>query len=145
MKCIFTSRNSVIFNGGRLEQFEPTRGLRQGDPLSPYVFLLCVEFLTILMEKEVSGGEWNGIGITRGSVSLSHLIFADDIVLMGQTDENMVAAMERASDVFCFWLGQSTSAVKSKLIFSSNTTRRKSDSKYELLLIFGNLTTMGNT
>lgn len=46
MHCVSTSKLSLIWNGARLPPFAPTRGLRQGDPLSPYIFVLCMEKLS---------------------------------------------------------------------------------------------------
>ena len=50
MSCVTTARISILFNGGALEPFTPSRGLRQGDPLSPYLFILCMEYLGHLIE-----------------------------------------------------------------------------------------------
>lgn len=45
MSCISTITTALLFNGSKLEAFQPSRGIRQGDPISPYIFLLCMEFL----------------------------------------------------------------------------------------------------
>ena len=50
MSCISSSSISILFNGGKLDKFQPTRGIRQRDPLSPYIFLLCMEFLGYLID-----------------------------------------------------------------------------------------------
>ena len=56
MKCIETTSSSVLCNGSPFEKFLPTRGIRQGDPLSPYIFMLCMKRLSQLIYKEVSLG-----------------------------------------------------------------------------------------
>ena len=56
MSCVTTVRYSVKFNGALLEAFSPTRGLRQGDPLSPFLFLFVVDGLSALLRSEISSG-----------------------------------------------------------------------------------------
>ena len=45
MSYVTTTSASILFNGGKLSSFQPSRGIKQGDPLSPFLFLLCIEFL----------------------------------------------------------------------------------------------------
>ena len=59
MSCITTSKVSILFNGGALEAFAPSRGIRQGDPISPYLFILCMEYLGHLIEKKCVEGVGN--------------------------------------------------------------------------------------
>lgn len=68
-------------NGELLESFQPSRGLRQGDPLSPYLFLLVAEGLCTLLNKEVAVGGLTPIKVARGSPGISNLLFADDSLL----------------------------------------------------------------
>ena len=49
LSCITTSLISILLNGEKLNPFTPSRGLRQGDPLAPYIFILCMEFLGFLI------------------------------------------------------------------------------------------------
>ena len=52
MSCLSSTNASIMFNGGTMETFYPSWGIRQGDPLSPYFFILCMEYLGSLIEKE---------------------------------------------------------------------------------------------
>ena len=52
MKCVTSASFSVLFNGERLQELKPTRGIRQGDPISPYLFLLCAEGFSSVLKGE---------------------------------------------------------------------------------------------
>lgn len=56
----------------------PQRGLRQGCPLSPYLFIICAQGLSSLLDRAVSKGDIHGVKVCRGAPSVSHLLFADD-------------------------------------------------------------------
>ena len=82
--CISTANFSILINGTPSNFFCSTRGLRQGDPLSPYLFLLVMEVLSQLLFKARSGGFIEGfkVGNTNGiGRDLFHLLFADDTLL----------------------------------------------------------------
>ena len=81
MSCVSSSTISVLFNGGALEFFQPTRGIRQGDSLSPYLFILCMEVLGALIVEKCEEQLWHPMSASRGGVAFSHLFFADDLVL----------------------------------------------------------------
>ena len=63
MSCITTTSMSILFNGVKLNSFTPFRGLTQSDTLSPYIFILYMEFLGFLIQKAVNGGVWKPIPI----------------------------------------------------------------------------------
>ncbi|GAA0140129.1 hypothetical protein LIER_35189 [Lithospermum erythrorhizon] len=86
MDFITTVSYSVLINGKRCGYFSPSRGLRQGDPLSPYLFILCTEGLIALINLAVARGEWNGIRIGRNGPMVSHLLFADDSIVCSSLD-----------------------------------------------------------
>ena len=58
VSCISSTSTSILFNGGKLDSFKPTRGIRQGDPLSPYIFILCMEYLGYLINRECMDKRW---------------------------------------------------------------------------------------
>lgn len=79
LKCITSSSLSILWNGTRLPSFTPTRGLRQGDPLSPYLFVICMEKLSLISEA-VSAKRWLPFGVSKNGPWVSHLLFADDVL-----------------------------------------------------------------
>ena len=81
MMCVKTVSYLVLINGEPKGRIIPTRGLRQGDPISPYLFLLCMEGLSALLQKEVRMGRIMGVPVCRGAPKISHLLFADDSII----------------------------------------------------------------
>jgi hypothetical protein len=76
MRCVTTTRYAVRVNGELTEPVVPSRGIRQGDPISPYMFLLCIEELSSLLQKECRGelqGSRNGKNAMRTPLSVSTL------------------------------------------------------------------------
>ncbi|KAL0013724.1 hypothetical protein SO802_000793 [Lithocarpus litseifolius] len=84
MSCISTSSLSVLVNECALESFNPSRGIRQGDPLSPYLFIMCMEYLGCLIEEKCSKGLWCPLKASRGNIKISHLFFIDDLILFAK-------------------------------------------------------------
>ena len=61
MSCVSTVSTSLLLNGEALDLIFPSRGIRQGDPLSPYLFILCMDFLGHLIEEKCSGNLWHPV------------------------------------------------------------------------------------
>ena len=81
MRCITTVSHSVLINGVAHGNIVPSRGLRQGDPLSSYLFLLCTDGFSSLINKAVRSHILSGLSICRGCPMISHLFFVDDSLL----------------------------------------------------------------
>jgi hypothetical protein len=81
--CIFQSSMSVLVNGSPTEDFIVGKGLRQGDPLSPFLFLIVAEGLTGLMGKAVENNIFHGYKVSN-SILFHTLQFADDTIIMGE-------------------------------------------------------------
>jgi hypothetical protein len=89
MACVSSVRYKIRFNSYETESFTPTRGIRQGDPLSPYLFLLCAEALSCILNHAENNSSINGVKVCREAPMVSHLLFADDsLILMEETDNN---------------------------------------------------------
>jgi hypothetical protein len=67
-----------LVNGKPIGNIKPSRGIRQGDPLSPYLFLLCAEALSALLTQVEKKGVLTGVPTSKKGPRLSHLFFADD-------------------------------------------------------------------
>lgn len=80
IQCITKVSLSVKFNGEPLSYFHPTRGLRQGDPLSPYMFIILANVLSTLIKQAVGMRNLKGVKFNRWCPTLSHLFFTDDAI-----------------------------------------------------------------
>ena len=81
MECITPVSYSILVNGEPKGMIKPSRGLRQGDPFSPYLFLFCVEGLNAILKQAADVGEIQGFSICRRRPKLTHLFFVDDCLL----------------------------------------------------------------
>ncbi|XP_060969805.1 secreted RxLR effector protein 78-like [Cannabis sativa] len=77
-KCLSSTSFSVFINGRPRGKFSCSRGLRQGDPLSPFMFTLVADVLGRMVVKAVSSGNFSGFEVGKEKVHISHLQFADD-------------------------------------------------------------------
>jgi hypothetical protein len=121
MACVRSVRYQVRFNSDETDMFVPTRGLRQGDPLSPYLFLLCAEGLSSLLMYEEEVGSIDGLRVCRNAPSVSHLLFADDSLILMKADMNNATSLQQVLDTYCANSGQMVSLAKSSIFFSPNT------------------------
>ena len=87
--CISTASFSILINGSPAGFFQSSRGLRQGDPLSPYLFVIGMEALSCLINRTVDGNYLFGIKVANGrgeDLSISHLLYADDTLIFCEDD-----------------------------------------------------------
>ena len=75
MRCVYIVTYSIRINGKPRGHIIPTKGLRQGDPLSPYLLLLCAKGLSGLIRQQVERGSIKGVAVCRGAPCISHFIF----------------------------------------------------------------------
>ena len=120
LECISSVSYSVLINGEPHGNIHPSRGLRQGDPLSPYLFLLCAEGLHSLIKKAKSSGDIQGVSLCRGGPKITHLFFADDSLLFIKATttacdqiQSILGQYERAS-------GQQVNRDKTTIFFNKS-------------------------
>uniref|UniRef100_A0A803Q947 Reverse transcriptase domain-containing protein n=1 Tax=Cannabis sativa TaxID=3483 RepID=A0A803Q947_CANSA len=121
MKCVTTSSLSFLVNGSVTCSIKPSRGIRQGDPLSPYLFLLCAEGLSSLLCAHQSSGSLKGISISRRAPSISHLLFADDSLIFCSADRDSCSSLRNIFLLYSIASGQVINFAKSSILFSPNT------------------------
>lgn len=112
MLGITSATISLLWNGNRTDSFNPVRGLRQGDPLSPYLFVLCMERLGYMISKEVQEQRWTPIQVSQGGPSLSHLFFADDVLLFTKAKPSQARLVADVLQKFCSISGLKVSLEK---------------------------------
>ncbi|GKV04587.1 hypothetical protein SLEP1_g16731 [Rubroshorea leprosula] len=89
-ECLKTSMVSVLINGSATKEFAMSRGLRQEDPLAPFLFLIVAEAINGLTSVAIAKGFLKGIRVEDGELRISHLQFADDTLFMGEATENNI-------------------------------------------------------
>ncbi|XP_018488079.1 uncharacterized protein LOC108858692 [Raphanus sativus] len=82
MNCIRSVTYTVLMNGESFGHITPERGIRQGDPLSPFLFILCAEALVHVMNRAEQNDLLTGMKLTRNCPSIQHLLFADDSLFL---------------------------------------------------------------
>ena len=118
MKCVNSVTFQVKVNGELLPSFRPSKGIRQGDPISPYLFLLCGEGLSCLL-KNYDGG-WVDKGIRPGlrALWITHLLFADDCLVFLKADSRSAHHLNEILQAYGVGSGQCVNKAKSSVIFS---------------------------
>ncbi|XP_019240695.1 PREDICTED: uncharacterized protein LOC109220693 [Nicotiana attenuata] len=118
MVCISTTQYSMALNGGIYGCINGRRGLRQGDPISPLLFVICMEYFTRIMQW-VATLDGFAIHTKCKSLKLNHLCFSDDVLMFYKGDYQSVLLMLRGLQTFSNAFGLSKNAGKSN-VYSAN-------------------------
>ena len=120
--CVKTVTYSILVNGESKGLIHPSRGLRQGDPLSPFLFLLCTEGLHGLIKNAASRGNIKGYSLCRQGPKLTHLFFADDSLLFCRANSTECSKVMDLLSVYEDVSGQKINRDKTTLFFSKSVT-----------------------
>lgn len=121
MECISSATFSVNINGQPFGSFKGSRGIRQGCPLSPYLFILAVNELSLSMQEALNANHFSSIQLGPGCPPIHSLMFADDLIVCGRADNNDANTTAFIINQFCAVSGQTPNWNKSAILFSKNT------------------------
>ena len=142
MSCVSTVSTSILINGETTDPIFPSRGLRQGDPLSPYLFILCIDYLSQPIEEKCEANHWHPVKTSQNGPTFSHLLFADDLLFFAKADiQNSLAIREVLDDFFSI-SGQSIGEAKSRVYFSPNVSRELREELGDIIE-FASIPTLG--
>ncbi|GJZ47857.1 RNA-directed DNA polymerase, eukaryota [Tanacetum coccineum] len=109
-----SARASILVNGSPTSEFSFFRGLKQGDPLSPYLFILIMESLHISFSRAIADGFFNGIKLKGPTIS--HLFYADDAMFIGEWSESNLKSIVTILNCFFLASGLKINIQKSQLL-----------------------------
>ena len=121
MKCVTSVRFTIRVNGELLPHFTPSRGFRQGDPVSPYLFLLCAEGFTSLLKFYGGANIDRGIRVSYQSPWVNHLLFVDDSFIFMNAQATSAIRLNEVLQIYGDCSGQCINRDKSSIYFSPNT------------------------
>jgi hypothetical protein len=118
MRFVSAVSFSVLFNGAPQGEFRSTREIRQGDPISPYLFLLVAEDLSCLLKSHNRSSALNGIMAALTAPTVNHLLFADDSLLFFKANAEGAGEVKEVLTKYCMASGQQIKMDKSSIFFS---------------------------
>ncbi|KAJ9562049.1 hypothetical protein OSB04_007209 [Centaurea solstitialis] len=113
--CLLSSRVSVLVNGSPTDEFPMERGLRQGDPLAPFLFLVVAECLHLLVKEAEGKGLFKGVKVGKDEVNVSHLQYADGAIFFGEWEIGNFLNLLKILECFHLVSGLKINLRKSKL------------------------------
>lgn len=110
-ECITKVQYIVVANGEKAVRFRPSRGIRQWDPLSPYLFILSIDELSRQIIEDVEENRMEGIRMRRTCLEIHHLLFADDSIIFMKVNERNARALRLTLQKYSVASGQKVNLV----------------------------------
>jgi hypothetical protein len=120
MSCVTSVRYQVKFNGNNLDTFSPPCDIRQGDPLSPFLFLFVADGLSTLLQREVDSNHITPVKICRRAPGILHLLFADDSLLFFKAQAEQATRIQSILNVYAASTGQLINPGKCSIMFGES-------------------------
>ncbi|KAL9691326.1 hypothetical protein QQ045_011747 [Rhodiola kirilowii] len=119
-EIVRTTTYKIKVNDAWTDEVVPTRGLGQGDPLSPYLFIVCAEWLSRAIEVRREQGLIKGISIAQGAPRITHLLFADDSMIFLRANRREIVELKSVLGEYERISGQKINSEKSDVVYSPN-------------------------
>ncbi|KAM6567827.1 hypothetical protein CsatA_026955 [Cannabis sativa] len=132
-KCITIRQMGLLINGAVQGTIKPTCGIRQGDPLSPALFIIAADVFSRLITTKMNEGCIHGFKMARNGPPITHLMFADDVILFGKASVREAKGFLNCLEEYCSWSGQGVNYHKSTVFFSKGVTSRLAGEIAEIL------------
>ncbi|XP_074328104.1 uncharacterized protein LOC141666017 [Apium graveolens] len=120
--CVTSVKYKIWHSGRKFGEIVPKRGLRQGDPLSSYLFLICIEGFPSILKKYECQAMLGGIRVARGAPSITHMLFVDDSYIFCKADTKEASRVVSLLQMFEKASGQKINEQKSSVFFSRNVS-----------------------
>ena len=121
MQCVIFVTYTIRLNGKPRGHITPTRGLRQGDPISPFLFLFCAEGLSSLLQQAIFAGSLRGVIASPHGPQISLIFFADDNIIFCQVTREECDHLEQILETYEKASSQKINCEKTSLFFNRNT------------------------
>lgn len=133
MECVSSVTYTILTKGLDFGQITPNRGLRQGDPLSSYLFIMIAEGLSSLIKAVVNRGDIHGVAIVKYSLKVSHLLIADDNYFFFKANAMEANCFKNILNSYAKASGQVINLDKSTMVFSENVGEGDRDNVSRIL------------
>ncbi|XP_028790032.1 uncharacterized protein LOC114746021 [Neltuma alba] len=133
MECVQSVMLNLVIGGKKITEIEMRRGIRQGDPLSPFLFIIAADALSSMVQWHVDMGLLKGIKLAKHYPILSHCFFANDSLFFINAKRNNCRRLMEILNVYSQASGQTINLDKSCVFFSKNTVEKVKQEAFEVL------------